>query len=144
MARIWQVAFERGNIYNLNWVPKRTGADLSSAGTIYAMWKTTEGSTGRLIQLCLAYFLFYVITGVAVKYFTGHAELGYPGMKQIEYLVFNTIGGSLICLGVVLALRWYKLQSNKMMTWGSVRLPGGIPITFPPGASQPVVLPTPP
>ena len=25
------------------------------------MWKTTEGSTGRLIQLCLGYFFFYVI-----------------------------------------------------------------------------------
>ena len=106
------------------------------------MWKTTEGSTGRLIQLCLAYFIFYVITGVAVKYFTGHAELGYPGMKQIEYLVFNTIGGSFICLGVVLALRWYKLQSNKMMTWGGVRLPREILYIIPSGVCTAVVIPT--
>ncbi len=25
------------------------------------MWKTAEGSTGRLVQLCLAYYFFYVI-----------------------------------------------------------------------------------
>jgi hypothetical protein len=106
------------------------------------MWKTTEGSTGRLVQLCLGYFVFYVITGVAVKYFTGHAELGFPGMKEIEYLVYNTIGGSVICLGVVFALRWYKLQSNKLMTWGSIRLPREILYIIPSGICTAVVIPT--
>jgi hypothetical protein len=106
------------------------------------MWKTTEGSTGRLVQLCLGYFIFYVITGVAVKYFTGHPELGFPGMKEIEYLVYNTIGGSLICLGVVLALRWYKLQSNKQITWGRVRLPIEILYIIPSGICTAIVIPT--
>ena len=68
------------------------------------MWKTTEGSTGRLIQLCIGYFTFYVITGVTVKYFTGHPEIGFPGMKEIEFLIYSTMGGNLICLAVVLAL----------------------------------------
>src|ERR1043166_3610966 len=106
------------------------------------MWKTTEGSTGRLVQLCTGYFLFYVVTGVAVKYFTGRPELGYPGMKDVEYLAFNTIGGSLICLGVVFALRWYKLQSNKLMTWGSLRLPREILYIIPSGICTAIVIPT--
>src|ERR1041385_1693809 len=106
------------------------------------MWKTTEGSTGRLVHLCTGYFLFYVVTGVAVKYFTGRPELGYPGMKDVEYLAFNTIGGSLICLGVVFALRWYKLPSKKLMTWGSLRLPREILYIIPSGICTAIVIPT--
>jgi hypothetical protein len=106
------------------------------------MWKTTEGSTGRLIQLCIGYFVFYVITGVSVKYFTGQAVLGFPGMKEIEYLVYSTIGGNLICLVAVLGLRWYRLQSNKMMTWGRLRFPQEILYIIPSGVCTAVVIPT--
>ena len=56
------------------------------------MWKTAEGSTGRLLQLCAGYFLFYVITGVAVKYVLGSSAHGYPGMKDMEFLVYSTFG----------------------------------------------------
>jgi len=80
------------------------------------MWKTTEGSTGRLIQLSLGYFFFYVITGITVKYFTGSAETGFPGMKEIEYLVYSTIGGNFIALSVALVLRWYRIKSNKIIS----------------------------
>ena len=57
------------------------------------MWRTTEGSTGRLVQLCLGYFFFYVITGITVKYFLGSAQHGLPGMHGIEFLVYSTAGG---------------------------------------------------
>ena len=83
-----------------------------------ATWKTTEGSTGRLIQLCLGYFVFYVITGVTVKYFTGSATQGYPGMHEIEYLVYNTMGGNFIALFVAVALRWYRIKSIKYISVG--------------------------
>ena len=106
------------------------------------MWKTTEGSTGRLIQLCIGYFTFYVITGVTVKYFTGHPEFGFPGMKEIEFLVYSTIGGNLICLAVVLALRWYKLQSNRIVTWWAIRFPREILYIIPSGICTAVVIPT--
>ena len=106
------------------------------------MWKTTEGSTGRLIQLCIGYFTFYVITGVTVKYFTGHPEIGFPGMKEIEFLIYSTMGGNLICLAVVLALRWYKLQSNKIVTWGALRFPREILYIIPSGICTAVVIPT--
>jgi hypothetical protein len=106
------------------------------------MWKTSEGSTARLIQLCLGYFFFYVITGITVKYFTGSAALGYPGMKEIEYLVYNTMGGNLIALSVALILRWYRITSNKMITWGKFRFPQEIVYIIPSGICTAVVIPT--
>jgi hypothetical protein len=75
------------------------------------MWKTYEGSTGRLLQLCLGYFVFYVITGYTVKYFRGSESAGLPGMAGFEFLAYSTLGGVLIATGVVIALRWWRLQS---------------------------------
>jgi hypothetical protein len=106
------------------------------------MWKTVEGSTGRLIQLCVGYFVFYVVTGVSVKYFTGRPELGYPGMKDIEYLVYSTIGGNLIALSVAVFLRWYRIKSNRLITWGSVCFPYEILYIVPSGICTAVVIPT--
>ncbi|MBI1806480.1 MAG: hypothetical protein HYR76_05455 [Ignavibacteria bacterium] len=106
------------------------------------MWKTTEGSTGRLIQLCLGYFIFYVITGVSVKYFTGGSDLGYPGMKEIEYLVYSTIGGNLICLAVVFALRWYRMTSNKLIPIAGWKIPQEALYIIPSGICTAVVIPT--
>ena len=106
------------------------------------MWKTTEGSTGRLIQLCLGYFTFYVITGITVKYFTGSPESGYPGMHEIEYLVYNTIGGNLIALSVAVGLRWYRLKSNNYITVGKYTFPQEILYIIPSGICTAVVIPT--
>jgi hypothetical protein len=106
------------------------------------MWKTTEGSTGRLIQLCIGYFVFYVITGITVKYFTGSTALGFPGMKEIEFLVYSTLGGNAVALGVALALRWYKLKSNRMMRWGSIEFPSELLYIVPSGICTAIVIPT--
>jgi hypothetical protein len=106
------------------------------------MWKTTEGSTGRLIQLALGYFTFYVITGITVKYFTGSASEGFPGMNEIEYLIYNTIGGNLIALSVAVGLRWYRIKSNKIIQWGRVRFPQEILYIIPSGICTAVVIPT--
>jgi len=106
------------------------------------MWKTTEGSTGRLIQLSIGYFFFYVITGVSVKYFTGSSSLGFPGMNDMEYLVYSTLGGNLIAMSVVLSLRWYKLTSNARVTWGKISFPQEILYIIPSGICTAVVIPT--
>ncbi len=106
------------------------------------MWKTAEGSTARLIQLCIAYFVFYVITGITVKYFSGSVADGYPGMHGIQYLVYNTIGGSFIALSVVLVLRWYRITSNKIITWGKFRFPQEIIYIIPSGICTAVIIPT--
>ncbi len=107
-----------------------------------SFWKTEEGSTGRLIQLCTGYFVFYVVTGVTVKYFTGSPEQGFPGMRDIEYLVYNTIGGSLIALGVAIALRWYRIKSNAYLTFAGIRFPQEILYIVPSGICTAVVIPT--
>ncbi len=106
------------------------------------MWKTTEGSTGRLIQLSIGYFFFYVITGVTVKYFTGSSDAGFPGMNQVEYLVYSTIGGNAIALSVALGLRWYHIKSNKLITVLGITFPQEILYIIPSGICTAVVIPT--
>jgi len=106
------------------------------------MWKTTEGSTGRLLQLCGGYFLFYIITGVSVKYFLGPAERGLPHVASLEYLVYSTIGGSAVCLFVVLVRRWYKLESNYRVQVGGLQVPIEILYIIPSGVCTAVVIPT--
>lgn len=87
------------------------------------MRRFREGSTAQLLQFCAGYFSFYVLTGVAAKYFLGRADQGFPGMKGIEFLVFSTIGSTCLCVSVVLSLRWYRLQSNQMLRWGPLHFP---------------------
>jgi len=99
-------------------------------------WKTTEGSTGRLIQLCIAYFAFYVVQGVAVKYFLGH------GMKGMELLLYNTGGSTLVVLAVVFGLRWYRLKSNRLITVAGLTFPSEYLYIIPSGVCTAVVVPT--
>jgi hypothetical protein len=106
------------------------------------MWKTAEGSTGRLLQLCLAYFFFYTITGVSLKYFTGPAKLGLPHVGQMEYLVYNTIGGTLLCLVIVLALRWYHLKSQNHIQCAGIKFPVEYLYIIPSGVCTAVIIPT--
>jgi len=100
------------------------------------MWKTEEGSTGRLVQLCLGYFFFYVVTGVAVKYFQGR------GMSDIAYNVYSTAAGSMICLSVVFFKGWYKLASSDPKKVLGLTLPGELVYIVPSGICTAVVIPT--
>jgi hypothetical protein len=106
------------------------------------MWKTKEGSTGRLIQLCIGYFVFYVITGLSVKYFLGKADMGFPGMSDMQYLVYSTIGGNAFALGVVILLGWYKIQSNGSTTFLGMTIPEELLYIIPSGICTAVVIPT--
>ena len=56
------------------------------------LWKTTPGSSGRLVQLCIAYFFFYVLTGVTVKYYQGKPPL--PAMNGMQFLTYSTLAHS--------------------------------------------------
>lgn len=100
------------------------------------MWKTVEGSTGRLIQLCIGYFGFYVITGISVKYFLG------IGMPEMHYLVYSTIGGNALALIIVLGLKWYKLQSNNIISFLGFKIPEEFLYIIPSGICTAVVIPT--
>lgn len=106
------------------------------------MWKTAEGSTGRLIQFCIGYFIFYVITGVTVKYFTNPAELGFPGMRDTEFLVYSTFGGSIICLLVVFARGWYRTTTEAQTEFLGVKFPHAFLYILPSGFCTAVVIPT--
>jgi len=108
------------------------------------MWKTTEGSTGRLVQLCCAYFFFYVIFGVATKCFTGHCTIVSPVMTDMEFLVWSTLGGSLICLLVVAAGGWWRTgdKASRFVRLGGLRLPAEFRYIIPSGLCTAVVIPT--
>ncbi|MCK6551225.1 hypothetical protein L6R52_35650 [Myxococcota bacterium] len=106
------------------------------------MWRTTEGSSGRLLQLCGAYFFFYVVTGVGVKYFQGPAASGFPGMGEIEFLAYSTLGGTAICLAVVLARKWYRFPSPRHVKVAGLSIPHEYLYIIPSGVCTAVVIPT--
>lgn len=107
------------------------------------MWKTVEGSTARLLQLCAGYFVFYVITGVTVRYFQFYpAEFGGPKMAGMTFLTYSTVGGTMICLGWVLAFRWYRLKSNRMISMAGFSFPSEFLYIIPSGICTAVVIPT--
>ncbi|MBU2636750.1 MAG: hypothetical protein KJ963_06665, partial [Bacteroidetes bacterium] len=115
------------------------------------MWKTVEGSTGRLIQLCIGYFFFYVIFGVAVKYFTDFLvnQIGTPGtfealqvQMNMEFLIYSTIGGNLFALSIVFLFRWYKLKSNYSLSFLGIKMPVEFLYIIPSGICTAVVIPT--
>ena len=106
------------------------------------MWKTSEGSTGRLVQLCFSYYFFYVIFGVATKCFTGHSAIVSPVMTDMEFLVWSTLGGSLICLLVVFAAGWYRTKSGRFLSFGPLRVPSEYAYIIPSGMCTAVVIPT--
>jgi len=106
------------------------------------MWNTREGSTGRLIQLCFWYFVFYVITGVTVKYFLGSADRGLPGMAGVQFLVYSTVGGTSLALFVVLVGRWFRMESIKPIRLGPISFPSEYLYIIPSGVCTAVIIPT--
>ncbi len=101
------------------------------------MWKNPDGSTGRLIQLCVGYFLCYTLVGVLVKYF-----LAVQKMDGLVFTTYNTAGGTLLCLSVVLVLGWYKLKSNRSVQWGHLSFPREYLYILPSGVFTAVVITT--
>ncbi len=99
------------------------------------MWKTEEGSTGRLIQLCIAYFGLYVIYGVASKYFE-------PTMTKTEYSVYTTAAGTFVCLTVSIIKGWYRIQSSQLIPFAGRSIPGELLYIIPSGVCTAVVIPT--
>jgi hypothetical protein len=79
------------------------------------MSRSKPGSTARLLELCAAYFLSYVATGLLVKWFTG--GLHEPRMSDMAYLVSNTFGGNLLCLVAVFAMGWVPTPGRHGGKW---------------------------
>jgi hypothetical protein len=106
------------------------------------VWKTTEGSTGRLVQLCGGYFFFYVLTGIVVKYYTGMGHHGLPPMNDIAFLAYNTLGANLTCLIPAVVLGWYHLQSVRRIHIGRFSFPSELLYIVPSGICTAIVIPT--
>ncbi len=105
-------------------------------------WKTSEGSTGRLVQLCAGYFLFYVATGLIVKFFTGSVN-GLPArMSDISFLAYNTLGANLTCLIPAVALGWWRLKSIRPLRVGRFEIPSELLYIIPSGVCTAIVIPT--
>lgn len=103
------------------------------------MSNSSSASTLRLIQLCIGYFVFYVATGVAVKYFLSVRD---PALSQMGYLVQNTMGGSAFALGVVILLGWVRMRSNRPMKLGPFTIPSEARYIVPSGVCTAVIIPT--
>lgn len=97
----------------------------------------SEGSTGRLLQLCAGYFIFYVVYGVAVKVLRGPLE-----MDGIAVLIFTTVGGVGIVFPIVMARKWYRLQSNASITMLGLTFPREFLYIIPSGICTAIVIPT--
>jgi hypothetical protein len=108
------------------------------------MWKTTEGSTGRLLQLCTGYYLVYIVTGLVVKAFTAAPQtpLGTPPMNAIAFLGYNTLGANLTCLLPVLVLGWFRLRSVRTLRVAGLEIPSEILYIIPSGICTAVIIPT--
>lgn len=104
--------------------------------------KTPEGSTGRLIQLCVGYFLFYVATGLIVKVFTGGVSGAPARMNDIAFLAYNTLGANLTCLIPAVVLGWWRLESIRPLRVGRWQLPSELLYIIPSGICTAVVIPT--
>ena len=94
----------------------------------------------QLLELCAGYLGSYVLTGIAVKYFTG--GIRQPRMSEIDYLLNSTLGGSLLCLIVVIALGWIHLRSNRRVRVGPWSIPSETPYIVLSGICTAVVIPT--
>jgi len=103
------------------------------------MWKTTSGSTGRLLQLCAGYFFFYVLTGIFAKVFTGGPN---PRMPEMAFLFNNTLGSSLLAIVVAILLGWFRFKSNRLVRWGPLAVPSEAAYIIPSGICTAIVIPT--
>jgi len=104
--------------------------------------KTSEGSTGRLIQLCVGYFLFYVATGLMGSSSAGGGKGQPRKINEFSFLPFNTSGANLpgrIPAGI---LGWWRLKSIRPIQVGRWQIPSELLYIIPSGVCTAVVIPT--
>lgn len=106
------------------------------------MFEAEKNTSKDLLKLCALYFGFYVITGIAVKLFTGKPAEGFLGMNEMEYLIASTLGGNIIAIGIVFIFKWYRFQSCQSLKIGSLSLPLEYLYIIPSGICTAVVIPT--
>lgn len=106
------------------------------------MLSANAKSSRNLMQLCVAYFLSYVATGVAVKYFMGKPDLGFPGMNGLEFLLYSSLGCSPFVTVYVIARKWYKLESVQKINLAGFKIPAELLYIILSGICTGVIIPT--
>jgi len=96
-------------------------------------------STRHLLELCLGYYLSYILTGIAVKYFTG--GIRDPRMSDMAYLFNNTIGGNGLALGAVIALGWLSLKGARTVRMAGLKVPAETAYIIPSGVCTAIIIP---
>ncbi len=99
--------------------------------------RTEEGSTHRLIQYSLSYFVLYIIYTMLTKVM----EKSY-GVGGTVFTVYNTIGGMFICNFVVIVWGWYKFKSSEYINLLRIRMPKEFLYIIPSGICTAIIIPT--
>lgn len=99
--------------------------------------QTEDGSTERLVQYSFLYFTMYVIYTMMTK----RMQLAY-GVDGTVFTVYNTMGGMLICVLVVLIFKWYKFKSSNYIKFLGLNMPKEFLYIIPSGICTAVVIPT--
>lgn len=99
--------------------------------------QTEDGSTERLVQYSFLYFAMYVIYTMMTK----RMQLAY-GVDGTVFTVYNTMGGMLICVLVVLIFKWYKFKSSNYIKFLGINMPKEFLYIIPSGICTAVVIPT--
>jgi len=101
------------------------------------LFTSKEGTTKQLIQLCIGYFITYVITGVTVKYF-----LKVEGMADFEFLVYGTSTAIFIPTLVSLLWKWHRFEPVRHVSLFGLKVPFEYLYLIPSGICTAVVIPT--
>ncbi len=99
--------------------------------------KSEDGSTERLLQYSFLYFFLYVIYTMLTK----KLQHDY-NVSGTVFTVYNTIGGMLICILVVIVFKWYKFKSSNYIKFMGINMPKEFLYIIPSGVCTAVIIPT--
>ncbi|MEA3500734.1 MAG: hypothetical protein U9R41_06945, partial [Candidatus Marinimicrobia bacterium] len=105
------------------------------------MAKAKLDSTKRLGELSFGYFIFYIITGLSVKFFLSSGA-GRPGLNGMEYLFYSTFASTTIVTAFVLIRKWFKIDSIQRVSFGKMMVPSELKYILPSGVFTAVIVPT--
>jgi hypothetical protein len=102
------------------------------------MGNSRSGTTGRLLLLCAAYFILYVINGTFAKYFTGEHHLNMP---ELTYNFNNTLGSVFVAILIPIVARWYRMPWSKRHAFGPFTVPVEMPYIILSGICTAIIIP---
>jgi drug/metabolite transporter (DMT)-like permease len=73
-------------------------------------FRPAAGSTAQLLLFSGLYFALYALFGLGVKYAQSPAIDGFPGLTDLEFLVYSTLGSAALVLGVILIAGWWRFS----------------------------------